>query len=196
MWARRPTKGWVLRQLEGIETVQATAIIKIGERLAEARDLFRYDRREGGFEGWCQSRLNISRSTAYNMIRVFEQLGESVQGLAHFDQITREALYALAAPSTSEEVRDAVEQMLIDGEKVTAANPKTARCCHTAALGRRSGEAGGTVCSRGKGLCRRDGAGRARSGGLLLGVLPAAGRRSHRHHRSRGHLAPAVVTLW
>lgn len=98
---------------KGIETVQATAIIKIGERLAEARDLFRYDRREGGFTGWVEKRLKITYRTALNMISVYEQLGQSAKDLSHFDQIGREALYALAAPSTPEAVRDAVEQLLI-----------------------------------------------------------------------------------
>lgn len=109
---------------KGIETVQATAIIKIGERLAEARDLFRYDRAEGGFTGWVERRLKMSQRTAYRMIDVFERLGESLPALANIEQITREALYALAAPSTPDEVRDAVEQLLIDGEKVTAADVK------------------------------------------------------------------------
>lgn len=122
------TPGDVEQRLEdiakGIETVQATAIIKIGERLAEARDLFRYDRREGGFEGWCERRLKLSRSAAYRMISVYEQLSESVPTLGHFDDVTKEVLYALAAPSTPEEVRVEVKQLLIDGQKVTAADVK------------------------------------------------------------------------
>lgn len=108
------------------EPVQKEIVAK-GERLAEARDLFRYDRREGGFEGWCQTRLKLSRSTAYNMIRVYEDLSGSVQGLAHFETITREALYDLARPSTPEEVRVKVQQLLIDGEKVTAADVRRLR---------------------------------------------------------------------
>lgn len=109
---------------KGIETVQATAIIKIGERLAEARDLFRYDRREGGFGGWVEKRLGIGKDTAYRMISVFENLGESVAHERHFEELPARVLYALAAPSTPAEVRAEVEQMLIDGQRVTAADVK------------------------------------------------------------------------
>lgn len=112
---------------KGVETIQATAIVKIGERLAEARDLFRYDRREGGFEGWCQARLRLDRVAAWRMISVYEQLGESVANSQHFEVLSKEALFQLAAPSTPEEVRVKVQQLLIDGEKVTAADVRRLR---------------------------------------------------------------------
>ncbi len=125
------TPGDVEQRLEdiakGIETVQATAIIKIGERLAEARDLFRYDRREGGFTGWVEKRLGIGKDTAYRMISVFENLGESVAHERHFEDLPARVLYALAAPSTPAEVRAEVEQLLIDGQKVTAADVRRMR---------------------------------------------------------------------
>lgn len=107
---------------KGIETIQATAIIKIGERLAEARDLFRYDRKEGGFTGWVERRLKMSRDSAYNAIKVFENLGESVEHVQHFQDLPARVLYALAAPSTPEQVLVEVKQLLIDGQKVTAAD--------------------------------------------------------------------------
>ena len=102
----------------------ATAIIKIGERLAEARDLFRYDRSEGGFAGWCEKRLSFSHETARRMISVYEAFGESSKKSWNFEALSKEALFTLAAPSTPEEVRIEVEQMLIDGQKVTAADVK------------------------------------------------------------------------
>lgn len=109
---------------KGIETVQATAIIKIGERLAEARDLFRYDRREGGFTGWVERRLKINYDSALRMIHVYERLGQSPESSRDFQSLSREALFQLAAPSTPAEVRAEVEQLLIDGQKVTAADVK------------------------------------------------------------------------
>lgn len=85
---------------------------------AQARDIFRYDRREGGFTGWVEKRLKISERTAYDMINVHERLSESLRHGANIESLSAKALYALAAPSTHEEVRDAVKQLLIDGQKV------------------------------------------------------------------------------
>lgn len=83
----------------------------------------------------------MSERTAYRMIDVFERLGESLPALANFDQITREALYALAAPSTSEAVRDAVEQMPV------GLKPQASGWLRKAARGRRGagGKGAGTA---------------------------------------------------
>lgn len=74
-----------------------------------------------------QSRLQMSRDTAYSMISVFETLGESVGRVRHFDDLPARVLYALAAPSTPEEVRAEVERLLVDGQKVTAADVRRMR---------------------------------------------------------------------
>jgi|HubBroStandDraft_2_1064218.scaffolds.fasta_scaffold1264990_2 hypothetical protein len=37
-----------------IELLQATAVMRIAERLAQAHELFLYYRDEGGFEGWAE----------------------------------------------------------------------------------------------------------------------------------------------
>lgn len=60
----------------------------------------------------------MSRPAAYQCIKVFEQLGESVLSSRHFDGVAKEALIILAAPSTPEEVRAEVERLLVDGQKV------------------------------------------------------------------------------
>jgi hypothetical protein len=100
-----------------IRATQGAAIIKIGEKLHEAREIFRYDRNEGGFEGWVESRLTFSRRTAYNMIDAFTRLsGESVQNL---HTLSRTVLYELAAPSTPDEVRQEVVQRAEAGQNVT-----------------------------------------------------------------------------
>jgi hypothetical protein len=65
---------------------------------AEAHGLFRYRRDEGGFAGWVEKRLKMSRRTAYNLLDVHEKFGgESVQIL---HTLPRSVLYLLAAPST------------------------------------------------------------------------------------------------
>ncbi len=79
------------------------------------------DRREGGFTGWVERRLGIGHDTAYRMISVFVNLGESVAYERHFADLPARVLYALAAPSTPPSVRAEVEQLLIDGQRVTAA---------------------------------------------------------------------------
>jgi hypothetical protein len=50
-----------------IEMTQSVAVFRIGQRLAEARDLFKYDRTVGGFEGWVKSRCPM-RNTATDCV--------------------------------------------------------------------------------------------------------------------------------
>jgi hypothetical protein len=59
-------------------------------RLVEAHKLFLYKRDEGGFEGWVEQRLSMSRATAYELLSVHEQFGGSVR-LA--DTLPRKVLY-------------------------------------------------------------------------------------------------------
>jgi hypothetical protein len=82
----------------------------VGKRqAARARKLFLYKRDEGGFEGWVESRLRYSRTTAYNLLTVHERFGESVQSL---DTLPRSVLYLLARPSTPDEVRQEAGERL------------------------------------------------------------------------------------
>jgi hypothetical protein len=106
-------------RLEGIaktiEQLQAPAILKIAERLTEARGLFRYHRNEGGFGGWVETRLRCSRQTAYNLLHVYEQFGsgESVKYLDSFP-----------APSTPEAARIEIIERAETGETVSHAEVK------------------------------------------------------------------------
>src|SRR5262249_43309362 len=43
-----------------IETTHTSAVLHIAAQLAEARDIFRYRRDEGGFGGWVETRLRYS----------------------------------------------------------------------------------------------------------------------------------------
>jgi N6-adenosine-specific RNA methylase IME4 len=106
-------------QLEGlareIEHAQSSAIQKMGACLAQARELFRYRRDEGGFTGWIDRRLSISERTAYNLISVYERFGgESLQLL---QTLPRRALYCLA--TASDDVVEAVEARVEAGATVT-----------------------------------------------------------------------------
>lgn len=71
---------------------------------AEARDLFKYRRDVGGFEGWVKARLGWSQAHAHRLIAIHEDLGGKANQLAC---LSRSALFQLAAPSETPEVRDA-----------------------------------------------------------------------------------------
>ena len=75
------------------------------------------ERAEGGFEGWVESRLTMSRTTAYELLAVHEKFG-SVR-LA--DTLPRKVLYLLARESTPAEVRDEALEQVEAGERLTLA---------------------------------------------------------------------------
>lgn len=92
-----------------IETIQGVALLKVGERLLEAQELFKYDRSEGGFTGWVDARLSFSQKTAYRMIEVFKTFG-SVKD-CHIDRLSKSVLYALAAPENKSISEEALAQI-------------------------------------------------------------------------------------
>ena len=99
-----------------IETIQGVALLKIGERLSEAREIFKYDRNEGGFTGWIDSRLTFGSSTAYKLIDVFTAFGN--ESFHKMETLPKSVLYALAAPSTPEPVREEAMRRVEAGEPV------------------------------------------------------------------------------
>ena len=101
---------------QAIELLQRSALMQIADLLAKAHEIFRY-RKDGGFGGWVEKRLNISRSTAYNMLKALEQFGDEFVQL--LDRLAPTVLYALGAPSTPPEVRNLVIERVEAGEKVT-----------------------------------------------------------------------------
>lgn len=105
-----------------IEAVQASAVLRVGERLHAARELFRYKRDEGGFTGWVERRLSFSERTAYRLVEVYEKLGS--ESLPIWQTLPRSVLYELAAPSTPDAVREEVQERVEAGETVTAAEVK------------------------------------------------------------------------
>lgn len=99
-----------------IETIQGVALLKVGERLLEAQELFKYQRDEQGFGGWVDSRLRFGQTTAYKLISVFTAFGaESVHKV---DTLPKSVLYALAEPSTPPSLRQKALEMVKPGEPV------------------------------------------------------------------------------
>ncbi|WP_168166090.1 DUF3102 domain-containing protein [Bosea sp. PAMC 26642] len=109
-------------QLEAIardvERTFAVSAWSIGERLAEARALYRYHREEGGFGGWAEKRLGMSDRRAREFINIFENIG--IEKSAQLRRLSTRALIDLASPSTTEATRTEVEELLAKGDKVTA----------------------------------------------------------------------------
>ena len=104
-----------------IEALQATTFFRIAERLAEAHELFRYKRDEGGFAGWVETRLRYSRATAYRLLDVHEKLGDKA---SQIETLSKSALYLLAAPSTPDEVREEAIERVEAGERLSLAEVK------------------------------------------------------------------------
>lgn len=71
------------------------------------------------FLPWIEAEFEMSETTARNMMRVADRFAGKSATIA---DLAPTALYELAAPSTPESVRSAVEELVIDGEKVTAIN--------------------------------------------------------------------------
>jgi hypothetical protein len=91
----------------------AQAIWEIGQKLTDVRAQLKH----GQFEAWLKAEFDWSRRTAYNFINVYEAFNERAN-LAQID-IATSALYLLAAPSTSQEIRDKFLQRAKEGETIT-----------------------------------------------------------------------------
>jgi hypothetical protein len=91
----------------------AQAIWEIGQKLADVRSQLKH----GQFEAWLKAEFDWSRRTAYNFINVYEAFNERAN-LAQID-IATSALYLLAAPSTSEEIREEFLKRAQEGETIT-----------------------------------------------------------------------------
>ncbi|MEH2178723.1 DUF3102 domain-containing protein [Nostoc sp.] len=91
----------------------AQDIWEIGQKLADVRSRLKH----GQFETWLKVEFGWSRRTAYNFINVYEALTEPAN-LAQIN-IATTALYLLAAPSTSQDVRQEFLQRAKEGKSVT-----------------------------------------------------------------------------
>jgi DNA repair exonuclease SbcCD ATPase subunit len=91
----------------------AVAVFENGKDLLAVRNM---PEMKGRFVAWLKAEFRLSEATAYRMIRVAENLGEEFVTVTN---IGPKALYALAAPSTPEEVREEVAARATDGKKIT-----------------------------------------------------------------------------
>jgi hypothetical protein len=105
-----------------IESVLGTAILRVAALVAEAHELYRYKHGDGGFEGWVERRLKMSRQTAYNLLNVHKQFGgRCVQIL---DTLPRSILYLIAPDSVPAAARTEVIERAEAGEKLSHAQVK------------------------------------------------------------------------
>lgn len=93
-------------------TRAAQDIIEVGKDLREQKRALGH----GNFLPWIQAEFEMSEWTARNFMNVSDKFGKT--GI--IPDLTPTALYALAAPATSEEVRTEVIERVAAGEKVTA----------------------------------------------------------------------------
>lgn len=89
-------------------------LVEIGQDLIAAKELVGH----GQFEKWLANNFDLSDQTARRFIHVSEALGERIDDIKN---LSLSCVYLLAAPSTPNNVRDAVLQKVQDGEKVTLA---------------------------------------------------------------------------
>jgi hypothetical protein len=106
-----------------IETLTATATLRIGAKLAEAREVFRYRRDEGGFAGWVESRLGYSRQHAYNFLHVHERFGGQEVSKC-FDTLARSVVFLISAPGTPREASAEIIERAEAGEPMPVAEVK------------------------------------------------------------------------
>ncbi|MCK0197755.1 DUF3102 domain-containing protein [Ancylobacter sp. 6x-1] len=91
----------------------AESIIEVGRELIQQKK----DIGHGNFLAWIEAEFGMSDQTARNMMRVADLYGDKVKSVL---DLPATALYALAAPSTPDPVREAVIERAATGEKVTA----------------------------------------------------------------------------
>jgi hypothetical protein len=105
-----------------IESVLGTAIMRVAALVAEAHELHRYQHGDGGFEGWVERRLKMSRRTAYNLLDVHKRFGDQSVQILH--TLPRSVLYLIAPDSVPEAARTEVMERAQNGGKLSHAQVK------------------------------------------------------------------------
>ena len=111
---------------ESAETIKvclrrvAKDVWKIGQQLVNVRSCLQY----GQFVAWLKAEFDWTPRTAYNFINVYETFRD-FESFSKIDAAAS-ALYLLAAPSTSQDVRDAFLKRASSGEKITHKNVQKA----------------------------------------------------------------------
>jgi hypothetical protein len=106
----------------GIESVLGTAIMRVAALVAEAHEIHRYQHGDGGFEGWVERRLKMSRRTAYNLLDVHKRFGHQSVQILH--TLPRSVLYLIAPDSVPEAACTEVMERTQNGEKLSHAQVK------------------------------------------------------------------------
>jgi hypothetical protein len=95
----------------------AESIIAVGLALKRQKERLPH----GMFLPWIEAEFDMSQPTASRFMSVAEVYGGKVFSL---NSLPATALYELAAPSTPQSIREHVEELIVDGQKVTAADVK------------------------------------------------------------------------
>ncbi|WP_167315907.1 DUF3102 domain-containing protein [Brucella microti] len=95
----------------------AESIIAVGLALKRQKERLPH----GMFLPWIEAEFRMTDRTALNFIRVAEHYNGKSETIS---DLNATALYELAAPSTPQSVREQVEELIVDGQKVTVADVK------------------------------------------------------------------------
>lgn len=107
-------------RIRALGRLTVEALIRIGEQLERAKQAVRH----GFFVTWLTERLGWELRTAQRYMMVWEAFKND--NLSCLDMIDPSALYLLAAPSTSSDVRNQALRRASRGERVTHAAVKAA----------------------------------------------------------------------
>lgn len=110
--------------------IAGESIVSIGRELIEQKEAIGH----GNFGAWLKAEFDWSERHAENLMAVTEKFGAKSATVAVLGP--SRALYALAAPSTPELVRDVVEELAVDGVKLTADDIRRLKAAHAEALER------------------------------------------------------------
>lgn len=105
-------------RIRGRMQLAAESIIEVGRELIEQKKALGH----GNFLPWIEAEFGMSQDTAGRFMNVAGRLGDKFRSVRNMPAT---ALYALAAPSTPEPVREAVLERAASGEKVTAKEIET-----------------------------------------------------------------------
>ncbi len=91
--------------------------IEIGRALNRQKERMAH----GLFMAWVRDECGMSHSGASRMMKVAREIGEKFHRVELCNDIGMKALEILVSDTTPQEVRDRVEELLVDGERVTVA---------------------------------------------------------------------------
>lgn len=99
-------------------------IAKKGIAIGQALNRQKAKMQHGTFTAWVRDECRMSERVAQRMMRVAKRIEAKAPMSAHLleDRLGMDALDLLVSDTTPQTVRDAVEELLVDGQKVTVAD--------------------------------------------------------------------------